>query len=336
MRKIAVFMAMAACAACSYGISDQSGTGSASKEQGTLSVTIEHERVETKAQTDYTTVLDEEKAVNSIAVFVFDKASGILNSYKEIGSLSEECTFSVTTGEKTVYAVLNGPDLGMVTTVSQLQQIVDDLSGSEINSTGLVMAGSGHCNVEAGKIAEPVIIVRRLVSRVVLQKITNNVPPQYGSLTVDCVYLGNANTRQTISGTVSGKVNPDGYEDAAKTKPIGKNRVTGSCAGYLYRQADADISVGASNSTKYHMYCQPSGQDAVTCLYILATIGNGQYYYRVPFNNGLQANKTYSVEIEIVNLGSELPPDGDVQKGEIRATVTMAGWDAGDSYVIQF
>ena len=198
------------------------------------------------------------------------------------------------------------------------------------------MFGSGNCTVEEGEIAEPVISVKRLVSRVVLRSIVNKVPKQYGSMTVNCVYLSNANTKQSLSGTVSGTVNPNGYEDSSKTKPIGKNGITGSCPGYLYRAVNKTVAVGASHTDKYHMYCQPSSSGTITCVYLLATIGGSQYYYRVPLQNGIQANKTYSIDVEIVNLGAALPPDGDIQKGEIKATVNVSGWDAGDSYVVEF
>ena len=336
MKKLLCFCALAVFAACSHESSDVVTSDVEMGEYGKLSVLIEHEQSETKALTGYTTALDDEKKVYDISVFVFDKSTGVLNAYRSLDSLSDECEFDVTVGDKIIYAVVNGPEVGGVTNVNQLKQAVDNLSGSSIGTNGLVMVGSQECKVEAGKLLEPVVVVKRLVARVVLQKVTNSVAPQYGSITVDCVYLGNANTSQTISGVVSGMVNPNGYSDSSKTKPIGKDGVTGSCPAYLYRAAGTSVANGANNTTKYHMYCQPSTSGTVTCLYILATIGGGKYYYRVPLQNGLKANTTCSVEVEIVNLGAALPPDGDIQKGEIVATVSISGWDAGDSYVVEF
>lgn len=336
MKKIALMLSAAACIACSGLVSESDDSILAGNGEGMVTVTVQQAPSATKAQTDYTTVLPDEMNVRKVAVFVFDKTTGTLNASKEIATTGEKCTFTVTAGEKTIYAVANGPDLSSVTTLSQLGQAVDDLSQSDIGTHGLMMTGSCDCTVEAGGTASPIISVRRMVARVVLQKVTCSLPSQYGSMTLDCIYLGNANTVQTLAGAVSGKVNPDGYADAQKTKPIGKNGVTGSCPNYLFYNSGYNISVGSSKTTKYHFYCQPGDDSSVTCMYLLATIGGNQYYYRVPLNVGLNANMTCSVELEITNLGAPLPPDGDLQKGEISATINVAGWDAGNKYEVEF
>ncbi len=336
MKKIFCFCALVALAACEHVSADVEASGLEADACGRVSVVIKQEQLPTKALTDYTTALDEEKLVKDVAVFVFDKTTGLLNAYKSIASLSAECEFNLNVGEKLIYAVVNGPDLSSVTDVGQLEQTVDDLSGSNIQSDGLVMVGKQICSVEAGKSVEPVVQVKRMVARVVLQKVTNKVAPQYGNIIINSIFLGDANTCQTISGDVSGTVNPGGYSDASKTRPIGKSGETGSCPDYLYKDIFAPVVNGLYNTTKYHLYCQPSAAGTVTCLYMLVTIGGSQYYYRVPLQNGLKANTTCSVEVEIVNLGTALPPDGDIQKGEIVATVSISGWDAGDSYVVEF
>ena len=336
MRKIACFFAVAACVACNYDVCDVSGEEQAGEHSGKLAVTIEYESSGTKALTDYTESLEEEDMVKTAAVLVFDKTTQKLNAYKTVESVDDECVFSVTTGEKIVYAVINAPDLSSVTTIGQLKQIVDNLSDTDIKEDGLVMVGNTDCVVSSGEIVEPTLVVKRLVARVVLQRITNMVAPQYGKIEVNCVYLGNANTVQTLDGSSTDMVNVDGYADSSKKLPIGKNGELGACPGYLYRAVGGEIAQGDSDIDKYHMYCQPASAEDETCMYVLATIGESQYYYRVPLTNGLQANKTYSVEIEIVNLGADLPPDGDVQKGEIKAVVSVSGWDAGESYVVEF
>lgn len=337
MKKIFFLSVIMACAACNEFAHEYVENAEEGASGGRLRVTVEQASDLTKAQADYTTVLDVEKAVKKVTVLVFDKATGVLNASKELGSLTEECEFTITTGEKTVYAVVNYSDLGSVTTIGQLEQKLDDLSATDVNTDGFVMVGSQDCTVRTGTPAEPVITVKRLVARVVLQKITNRLPAQYGSMAINCVYLGNANTVQSFSGEVSSMLNPGGYADAAKTKPIGKGGVLGSCPGYLFKVPGANVASGTTSSARHYMYCQPnSDEEDFTCLYILATIGGVQYYYRVPLNLGLAANTTCSVEVEIVNLGALLPPDGDMQKGEIKATINVSGWDTGEKYEIQF
>ena len=336
MRKIACFLAVAACVSCNYDVADVSGDALGSRDCGQLSVTIDFETTGTKALTDYTQSLAEENSIHKISVLVFDKSTGALNAYKEIESSGDECVLSVTTGEKTVYAVMNGPDLGTVTTIDQFKQVVDDLSTTDIQSDGLVMVGYEDCVVRSRETAEPRITVKRLVARVVLKKITNKVPPQYGAMTIDCVYLGTACTKQTFGGVSSNPVNVGGFADAAKTLPIGKGDVTGSCPAYMYRSVGCSIATGATDSSKQHLYCHPNATGSMTCMYVLVTIMGSQYYYRVPLKDGLEANKTYSVELEIANLGSVLPPDGDFQKGDIMPVINVSGWDAGDSYIVEF
>lgn len=335
MRKIACFFAVALCVACNYDVCDGSGEDLAGKSSGELSIKIEYETL-TKSMTDYTEALEEENVIEDITVLVFDKSTGKLNASKEISRVDDRCVFSITTGEKVVYAVANAPDLSTVLTLTQLKQVVDDMSQSDYFTDGFVMVGNEDCMVRVGEVSEPVIMLKRLVARVVLCQVKNSMASQYGPVSIDCVYLGNANTVQTLGGSPSVTVNVNGYMDATKNRPIGKNNNQGACPEYMFRQVGVSVANGSSNTDKYYMYSHPNGNGAKTCLYLLATVGGDQYYYRVPLHNGLQANKTYSVDVEIVNLGAVEPPDGDFQKGEIKAFVNVSGWDAGDSYVVEF
>ena len=217
-----------------------------------------------------------------------------------------------------------------------MDQLIDDLSIKDMGTDGLTLVGSTGCNVVKGVEAKPVIKVRWLVARVVLQKITCNIPAQYGSMHIDCAYLGNANTKQYFSGSSSGMVNIDGYEGSNPSRPIGKDDIEGSCPEYLFRNIGTDISAGSSNDRKFHMYCHPNSTDKHTCLYLLTTIGDHQYYYRVPLDQGLIANSTCSVELKITNLGSLTPPEGDYESNSITARISIEGWTAGNSYTAEF
>lgn len=104
----------------------------------------------------------------------------------------------------------------------------------------------------------------------------------------------------------------------------------------MFRQIGKDVAVGDSSEDLIHMYCQPNSSSKFTNLYLLTTIGRNQYYYRIPLYNGLKSNTTYSVEATITNLGAPLPPDGDIQKGEIEAEVFVSGWDYGEKYIVEF
>ena len=303
---------------------------------GELVVNVKQEvSAVTKATTDYVAVLDNEKAEKTVTVLVFDTASGALNVSKKLGASTENCSITVPVGKKTVYAVVNGPDLSSVTTVQQLLALKDNLAATSIATNGFTMLGTADCTVAKGTSVTASITVKRLVSRVVLKELTNSLPAAYGHMTINAVYLGNANSVQTLAGAASVPVNVSGYADAAKTQPIGKNGVTGACSEYLYRGVKADVNVGKSYTTVQHMYCQPNTTDKYTTMYILTTIGQNQYYYKVPLDKKLSANYTYSVDVNILNLGTQ-NPDDELEKGSLAVKITVADWVPGDDYVAEF
>ena len=302
---------------------------------GLMSVAVRLDDAVTKSQTDYVTALDDEAKANKVTVLVFDKSTGALNASMEVDGLSDKCEMNLPVGAKLVYAVVNGPSLSSVLKLTHLNALLDDLSRSDMSTAGLTLVGSKECSVVAGSSAVPVTVtVRWLVSRVVLRKVECNLPAQYGSMTIDCVYLGNANSVQTFAGAASTMVNVKGL--SSDGKPVGQSGVKGACDSYMYRAVGKTVSVGGTHTEKYHMYCQPNQSDNHTCIYLLTTIGGGKYYYRVPLNQGLVANSTCTVDLKITNLGSPTPPDGDLQKGEITASITVAGWTAGNGYVTEF
>lgn len=335
MRILSYVTALAVSVSCVSAAIDGGEAVNRVEEKGCMSVNVRFEDVSTKAQTDYVTALEEESKVNKMMILVFDKSSGMLNATMDASALSQTYTMYLPVGQKVVYAVVNGPSLDRVSKISDMSSLIDDLSASSMPEAGLTLVGSKECNVVAGNTPTPVTVsVKWLVSRVVLRNVTCNIPSQYGKMKVDCVYLGNANSAQMFSGETGAKRNINGYSES--NKPIGQGGVTGACPTYFYRSIDREIAVGASHSDKYHMYCQPNQTQEHTCLYVLTTIGGVQYYYRVPLDQGLAANTTCSVDLKITNLGSLTPPEGDFQRGEIQAVVTLEGWSAGNDYVAEF
>ena len=337
MKIFKCFAALAVFVGCADAAYEADESTSVDAEMGVMSVSVSYDDAITKSQTDYVTALDSETKANKVTVMVFDKNTGALNACVEMSKISENCEISLPVGEKTVYAVVNGPSLNFVSKKSDLNVLLDNLYVGSMEEVGLTMVGNVDCKVVAGESSVPVAVkVRWLVARVVLSKVTCNLPQQYGMMTVDCVYLGNAYVKQFFSGTVDQSLftNSKGY--ASNGNPIGLEGEKGECESYLFRNVSKTVAVGDSHSQKYHMYCQPNTTDKYTCVYLLTTIGGRQYYYRVPLDKGLEANTTCSVELMITNLGSPTPPDGDLQKGVITATVTVDGWAAGNEYVAEF
>ena len=334
---IAAMAAAAALVGCAEGVSTDLQCGVDGDADGTMSVRMIYDDVLTKAETEeYELALDDEKAVKKVSVLVFDKASGRLNAFREMTSVSQECKLTIPVGEKTVCAIVNGPDLSEVTKLEHFNALSDNLALNDFKDDGFTLVGTADCTVEAGKTVEPTVAVKWLVARVVLNKITCKLAPQYGEMTVNCVYLGNANTIQDFSGAVSAMANPDGYADSAKSRAVGRGGEMGFCPDYLYRSVGVTIPVGQNVASPYYMYCHPNASTTYTCLYVVATIAGERHYYRVPLKNSLKANHTYSVDLTIANLGSPMPPAGDYQTGTVQAVISMGGWIVGNSYTAEF
>lgn len=338
MKKIFYAMCAAAMAAvgCADADSARLGQGQEVSGTGTMSVTLKYDSPVSKSPGDYDFVLTEENLVNDVQVLVFDNVSGRLERSVSLSSVDDGCMFQLPVGTKMIYALINGPDVARVRDLDGFQALVDDLSQRDYVSEGFAMLGSSVCEVEADAVAYPVVEVGRMVARVVLRSVKCNVARQYEGMTVDCVFLGNAATQQTLGGVSSSWMNVGGYMDAAKERPLGLDGVVGDCSSYLYRSMGCELAVGQTYEQPVCMYCHPNSGSDYTCLYILATIGGQKCYYRVPLDKGLVSNVTCAVDAVITNLGAPLPPDGDIQKGEIVATVSIQGWAIGDLYNAEF
>lgn len=299
----------------------------APKECGQMTVILKKGSERLKSIAEYESANDEESAVYKVDVLVFDAVSKRLERTALLSSLADNCAFELPVGEKIVYAVVNGPDLIQVQSLDKLLELSEDLYSRDYHRDGFVMVGYQDCVVSAGNVAKPEILVKRLVSRIQLRSVKCNVSSQYESIKVESVFLGNAHSVQSLSGDVSVEVNKGGYADAGKTQAIGRDGVAGSCQAYMYREPGFVVNATETVSQPVFLYCQPDMGKVLTCLYMRVAIGDGRYYYRVPLDKGFAANTTCVVDVVITNLGAPEPPDGDMQKGEIQAVVTIAPWD---------
>ena len=316
------------------------------QEPATLSVSLGFDDPETRAVTAYTTAQDYEKAVNSVQILVFD-ASGKINMYKDAGTTVSDIQLSTTAGQKTVWAVVNGPDLSTVATLSALQAKAVDLADNSLTKTeGFVMAGSTSCTVSATG-GTAAVTVSRLVSRVALQKVTNSLPSGYGALKIDNVTLINVVGNQNLAGNASIATwyNKMGRKDGgAQADIIDGSTNKASCPSLTFVAPAATVNNGAAHTpaTPHLFYCYPNATSAdangwvssftarKTRLVVAATISGTKYYYPVTINTP-ERNKAYTVELTITGLGST-DPDQPVSKGAITASVTVQGWQTGATY----
>ncbi len=348
MKKTLLLMAAIAAMACSCD-KDKDCIPCQKEDQAeaTLAVNLDLEDdAQTKA-TAYVTAQPYETAVNDVQVLVFD-STGALNAYVDADDKTSGISIKTTTGSKSICAVVNGPDLSSVTKIAELNAKSIDLGDNSTEATtGFVMAGSTTCNVKTGS-QDISVSVKRFVSRVALQKVSNALPASYGSMTINNVTLINVVGNQNLAGaeTASTWYNKMGRKDGATaaSQIIDGNSYLASLPSLTFKSVESNVASGASltPSTPYLFYCFPNSTSTDTTgwmstfyarktrIVVTATIGGTKYYYPVLIDFPAR-NSAYTVELTITGLGST-DPDKPVEKGSITATVTVDPWQNGTVY----
>lgn len=314
--------------------------------EATLCISLGLGEQTTKAVTPYNNSMTYEKQVNSVQILIFDNNK--LNSYLNAGTNTSGISIKTTKGSKEVWAIVNGPDLSGISTLSEIQnQVVMLGDNSTEASKGFVMSGSKSCNLSTSS-ASATIPVSRLVSRIALQKITNSLPEAYGNLTVSKLFLANVVGNTTLSGDASINTwyNKMGRTDTATSSSqiIDGSSYPASCPELTYKYAGAIITNGESRTleTPYLLYCNPNntktdynGWSTVftarkTRLIVCASVGGSIYYYPVTIDTPGR-NCTYTIELTITGLGAT-DPDQPVEKGTIMTIVSVQEWTNGATY----
>ncbi len=363
MKKNYLFLASAALmAAASCAQMSPEGTGFQTEPSnpgmGTLIVNVKQDAPATRALSGYMAEQEYEKSINKVEILVFDASTKELNGYFNVGKETSP-SINVTSGSKHVYAIVNNSaDLTGVTDEDGLNDIGILLDhNSTDGANGFVMAGmADDVNVTAGGKASPTINVKRFTSRIALVKVTNNLPPAYGSLVIEDVFLTNVVANQNLGGdgkaekwyNIKGRI-----QDATdETQVIGVSDNAGTCPG-LTHKASVNLSVpNAVNEAdednfaepKYLLYAYPNSADAAgadvlwnqdpfpgdkTRLVLTATVDGKYFYYPVVIEN-LERNKSYDVSVKISGFGVD-DPDAQISKGAISFTVKPDEWDKGDA-----
>lgn len=309
------------------------------------------EAIQTKAVTAYTTAQTYESQVNSVQILVFDSA-GKIDKYYNAGKTTSGISISTVTGAKTVWAVVNGPDLKACAKLSDLQATDLTLGGNNsiTASTGFIMAGSASCTVGTSTV-NCAITVSRFVSRVALVSVTNSLPASYGSLTVNCAYLSNVVGNQNMAGNASAATWYNKFGRADESTQVSSHIIDGStykasCPDLTYKSISGTAAVGASHtpSTPYLFYCFPNSSTTApaafstsfaaqrTVLVVKATVGGTAYYYPVVLDDAAPArNSSYTVGLTITGPGST-DPNQPVAKGNMSASITVSPWASGAVY----
>lgn len=281
-----------------------------------------------------------EAKVNSLQVFVFngDDREAYRNVQNAMSTL-----IPATSGERTVWAVVNAPDLSGITKLSDLRAAATKLADNAGDS--FVMTGSVTQElVDGGNVA---ITVKRIVARVSVAKISTDFKDYRAnfSVNVKAIYMINVagENKYDVGGEAASWVNKLKHEDA-------------DYDALLY---DAIENVNVKNGTPYekeHVYypypniypTEGSTQDFAdnwnprgSILVIEAELldGDGKLvaineagqtlgYYPIVLP-AIERNKTYSIEeVCITRLPGDVPYK-PIETGETMVTISVNDWEVG-------
>ncbi len=362
MRKFITIICTAAAIASAVGCAklgmaeDVSIASRSAEEQDlipvTLGVTLPSATVETKALEAYVNVQDYEEKISSIQYLVFDKNSD-LYLYQKVTS-AEDIQFYARQGDSyTVWAVANlDQDLSTVS-LTDLQQLHVTMTGNE-KTDGFVLYGSTSSNFYtssgSGKEQTLKIYLSRLMSRVALAYVKNDMPAALGDFVLEGVFLADvpgetyfdkALSAKTIySDTFTNWYNWHGRNEYNKTDQIidgvtykaqmpdlTYKALSGTVAnGETYSPSTPDLLYTFSNaSTGLSSYTTHD----ITVVLMARINGQLQYYPMAIYT--VDRNTTVTLGVTITGYGSDDPMKTGLTV-QATSTVTVSGWSKGSTY----
>jgi len=235
----------------------------------------------------------DEVKVKTLQILVF--RGDEIDAYGTIDNQTE-LTLSCTTGSRTVYAVVNGPDLSLVSSKTAFLATLHSLQDDN-TLTSFMMTGSDTVTLPyQGKVH---IEVSRVVAKITLQSIKRDFTSAALSaqgFTVKKVYLDNVIGGNNFGMTLACDTffNEDGYKDEL---PAFTCSVSGE-----------EIADGATLSQEYFFYAYPNDVSVKATRVVIEALQNGKtYYYHIPLPE-LESNHAYTIQsLTITRLGSDDP-----------------------------
>lgn len=325
MRKIAFLAAVATTlctVACNKELPGQAGNENIPTEaiqmaELKLSVVGNGSPVTKSSDADFD---DDHSEVASIQFLVFD--GEVLDAYKKVTSgLSTSIT--VKTGEKTVWAVANAPDISNVTTLTQLKAVSSTLLN---NASNFVMVGSNTGTVPS---EDPIEIeVKRIASRVVVKKVTAAFTnPAYASMSCKLVKMflinapGDINLELTSAPTTW-------YAQRAYEAVSDLNDFLSTSGG------NHELNTAAFDTDCYH-YCYPNPTTADsqastwsarhTRMVIEVLLGSETFYYPVTLPV-LEPGKSYEIENLTITRKGSSNPDQPISLSDATFEISVKPW----------
>lgn len=302
-------VALAAVCACSKQADALQPEGSGAK--ASLNVSVKGSSTKAAAET-----IGDEAKVGSLQVFVFKGDN--LDVYGQ-ASGTTSMTLSATVGARTVYAVLNGPDLSGVVSKSALEAAVSRLSDNAADN--FVMVGSQ--DVTLSKTSNVSVSVDRIAARLRIKKITRKFSSA-GLASLD------ASKFEITRVYVADAVTDNNYAVSKTSGFTWNNSTLGGSAistsdAFLYKAPASPVTLAqnASSSEEYvfYVYPNPATEESASALFTRMIVEcriDGEYYtYPVIVEGGVQKNRSYEVnELIITRYGNPSNGDNTVDPGE--------------------
>lgn len=322
MRKIA-FLAAVAATLCTVACNKELTTAkvdtpSEAVQLADLTLSIVGNAPATKsADADFD---DDHSEVSNVQFFVFD--GEVLDAYKKIGSATST-TMTVKAGDKTVWAVVNAPDISNVTTLTQLKAVSSTLLN---NASNFVMVGSDTATVPS---EDPIEIeVKRIASRVVVKKVTAAFSnPAYASMSCKLVKMFLINAPGDINLELT---NAPTTWYAQRTYEA----VTGLTDHLSTSGANHELNTSAfETECRHYCYPNPTVADSQattwsarhTRMVIEVLLGSETFYYPITMPV-LEPGKSYEIEnLTITRKGSN-NPDQPISLSDATFEISVKEW----------
>lgn len=304
-----------------------------SRQMGVLTVNIGHGAPVTKATTTDTAG---EGKMSTLDILVFH-SGGTLDGKLETSerytpnadTYSSEITVSL--GAKTVVVLANVETsvISGITTLAQYQAIKWNFADNQRDR--FVMWAQGNVTVSGNATSDKLdASLKRVVSRVQLLKVVNNLPTALGSFTLRGAYL--INVARTQGNTT--------YADAQYWRPSTTGIATATKA-MLEGPASTTLAKDAewnAPAAGYYLYgfpnsapaaTNPDTKDYVTKLIIEGSILGTTYYYPIGISS-MGENLAYKVNSVTIKRTGSTDPDKYVSKAALDVNIDVLDWTNGE------
>lgn len=299
--------------------------------------------------------------VNHLKFFIFDQSGSLIASADKsfstpaaVTSSSASDTVKVTVplgvSGMRVFAVANSKadeaQWATVTDTTTLKACISKLSSNTIDC----MAAIGDLKDQTfAKEGVYTVNVKRFGAKVILDKVTTAFKSDaHKSLDfkLKAIYLTNVQPECPYSQVASNAAATSWYNQMTFTS-------VSTDVDALIAEKDLDVDMKTGISQKHYFYCYPNtinkegdSHDKTsftarrTRLVLETILGTNTYYYPIDLPGSdtgtLENNKTYTItDLKVTGIGTQDPED-KLEKGVIACNITIADWETGESWTVEY